>query len=351
MAKNKAKKKTQPVKTTNETTTQPQEVPPTYQTTDPETIIGQAKVLSESAARDGKNDQVVEYISEALSLIGPQTIPNQTDAVCSLYITRALAHLRLKEFMAARGDCKLALALNPRRVRAHLFLAQAEACLDRPESFAKNLRTIGHLEGLEEIEDMIKSVKPFLLNTGKVNSDLPLITIEDDSNSNNPSPPSKPPPLIPIGDYTSMADIDEFGPSKLRNLFMFDAHGRWRKKNADLCREVGNEHFEQGDLAMALNCYTWALWSDSEDPQLWSNRALAFLCLNRFQECVTDCTASIERQPSIKAFYRRGRAYEAMNMYKEAMEDYSEAIKIDKLQPQCVEAVVRLKKSKSEGKW
>jgi tetratricopeptide (TPR) repeat protein len=61
----------------------------------------------------------------------------------------------------------------------------------------------------------------------------------------------------------------------------------------------------------------------------FSNRALVYLKLNRFYESITDCTASIDRKPSIKAYARRAAAWASLQEYFLAAEDYKRALKFE----------------------
>jgi hypothetical protein len=52
----------------------------------------------------------------------------------------------------------------------------------------------------------------------------------------------------------------------------------------------------------------------NREPVFFSNRALVYLKLNRFYESITDCTASIDRKPSIKVC-SRARTSEALRTH------------------------------------
>lgn len=51
---------------------------------------------------------------------------------------------------------------------------------------------------------------------------------------------------------------------------------------------------------VALVHYSRAIKLHSKEAVFFSNRALVYLKLNRFYEAISDCTASIDRKPSIK---------------------------------------------------
>lgn len=76
-------------------------------------------------------------------------------------------------------------------------------------------------------------------------------------------------------------------------------------------KEEGNNHMKIGAWASALASYTEAL-AECESSNLkhvvLSNRALCYLKLSRYAECVKDCLAAVELGRSCKAWYRKGCA-------------------------------------------
>eukprot|EP01103_Thecamoeba_quadrilineata_P009762 TRINITY_DN1974_c0_g1_i3.p1 TRINITY_DN1974_c0_g1~~TRINITY_DN1974_c0_g1_i3.p1 ORF type:complete len:120 (+),score=12.81 TRINITY_DN1974_c0_g1_i3:56-415(+) len=65
-------------------------------------------------------------------------------------------------------------------------------------------------------------------------------------------------------------------------------------------KELGNQAFNDGDFIIALEHYSKAIALNPKESVFYSNRAIVYLKLNRYQECITDCTASIDRKPSFK---------------------------------------------------
>ena len=70
------------------------------------------------------------------------------------------------------------------------------------------------------------------------------------------------------------------------------------------------------------------------------NRALAYLKLQKYRKCISDCSKVIDyadcfekgwtasRESCFKAFLRRGTAYKERKLYDEALKDSEEAIKL-----------------------
>lgn len=92
-------------------------------------------------------------------------------------------------------------------------------------------------------------------------------------------------------------------------------------------KEVGNAAFKAGKWDEAADAYTAAIRAASgsdrkEMPTFHNNRAAAYLKLEKYELCVSDCTtvlATLPRDP--KALYRRSQAHEALGRFEEAYKD------------------------------
>jgi len=73
----------------------------------------------------------------------------------------------------------------------------------------------------------------------------------------------------------------------------------------------------------------------------YSNRACVYLKLNRYYETISDCTASIKREPTIKAFARRGAARAALGEYQLACGDYLQALEFEPQNQSCLQELAR----------
>jgi len=51
--------------------------------------------------------------------------------------------------------------------------------------------------------------------------------------------------------------------------------------------------------------------------------------MQNFQKCVEKATLSIKNRKTYKALYRRAKAYEKRQDYERALEDMTEAVKMD----------------------
>jgi len=81
-----------------------------------------------------------------------------------------------------------------------------------------------------------------------------------------------------------------------------------RVKEALVRKELGNEYFKKGFYKKALSEYTGSLTLDWNEKTL-GNRALVWLKLEMYDECIKDCSQLIEMDSKCtKGYWRRGVA-------------------------------------------
>jgi len=118
--------------------------------------------------------------------------------------------------------------------------------------------------------------------------------------------------------------------------------------SAQKIKEEGNKHFAKKEYQKALDAYDRALkaceGTSAEVPLLHSNKAACFMMQARFKEAVNECTSALALDASYaKALVRRSRAYESMQLYKQALSDIQKANKVDSANPDNQESEKRLK--------
>lgn len=105
------------------------------------------------------------------------------------------------------------------------------------------------------------------------------------------------------------------------------------KLNADVFKENGNQQVKNQKFELAVQCYSKAIQIYNKDPAYFCNRALCYLKLNQFKECVDDCTIAITMDPKLnKAYYRRMQSYESLGENILAIKDCQ---KVMELEPKC----------------
>jgi len=74
-------------------------------------------------------------------------------------------------------------------------------------------------------------------------------------------------------------------------------------------KDRGNRYFGARKYEEALQCYTNAIIRNPSDPVYYTNRALAAIRLNRFDDANVDCRAALELEPNhVKAHFFLGTA-------------------------------------------
>jgi Asp-tRNA(Asn)/Glu-tRNA(Gln) amidotransferase A subunit family amidase len=113
---------------------------------------------------------------------------------------------------------------------------------------------------------------------------------------------------------------------------------------AELAKEKGNAAYKAKDFKKAIGHYSDAIRMDGNNAAYYNNRALTYLQLNNFAEAESDCTKALNiDKKSVKAYLRRGTAREMLGYYKEADEDFRQALIFEPTNKAASEALNRLK--------
>ncbi|KAM0862790.1 hypothetical protein ACQ4PT_045036 [Festuca glaucescens] len=126
-----------------------------------------------------------------------------------------------------------------------------------------------------------------------------------------------------------------------------------RKKariQANDAKTEGNKLFAAGQYNDALSQYETALQiatelESAEDicSACYSNRAVCFLKLGKYDETIKECTKALDLNPSyLKALLRRGEAHEKLEHYDEAIADMKSIIEVDPSNEQAKRSLFRL---------
>lgn len=100
--------------------------------------------------------------------------------------------------------------------------------------------------------------------------------------------------------------------------------------SADKFKEKGNTCVKSEDYTKGADFYTKAIDLYDTDPAYYTNRALCFLKLKKFDECIADCSKAIELKPELsKSYYRRMMAYEALEKNVAALEDCKKVMELE----------------------
>lgn len=98
----------------------------------------------------------------------------------------------------------------------------------------------------------------------------------------------------------------------------------------DEAKQLGNSLFSDGKYEQAATFYTRAIELQKEPGKekavYYANRAACYQQVHLYHQMVDDCTTAIGMDPShVKAYIRRAIAYEGMEKWKLALDDYNKA--------------------------
>ncbi|KAL5545121.1 hypothetical protein UlMin_008905 [Ulmus minor] len=110
-----------------------------------------AKLKAVEAVSEGKLDEAIDHITEAIIL-------NPTSAI--LYATRGNVFVKLKKPNAAIRDANAALEINPDSAKGYKIRGMAKAILGQWEEAASDLHVASNLDFDEEIGLVLKKVEP-----------------------------------------------------------------------------------------------------------------------------------------------------------------------------------------------
>ncbi|KAE8056096.1 hypothetical protein FH972_012892 [Carpinus fangiana] len=119
---------------------------------------------------------------------------------------------------------------------------------------------------------------------------------------------------------------------------------------ANDAKSEGNKLFGDGLYEEAISHYDLALQVAPDMPSsvelrsiCYSNRAVCFLKLGKYEETIKECTKALELNPTyMKALTRRGEAHEKLEHYEEAIADMKKILELDPSNDQAKRTIRRL---------
>lgn len=119
---------------------------------------------------------------------------------------------------------------------------------------------------------------------------------------------------------------------------------------ANDAKSEGNKLFGDGLFEEAMSQYDLALQVAPDMPSsvelrsiCYSNRAICFLKLGKYEETIKECTKALELNPTyMKALARRGEAHEKLEHYEEAIADMKKILELDPSNDQAKRTIRRL---------
>jgi tetratricopeptide (TPR) repeat protein len=112
----------------------------------------------------------------------------------------------------------------------------------------------------------------------------------------------------------------------------------------------GNDHYKSGDYDQAIEAYTEAIAAcptsegyQTDMSMYYSNRAAVLYMHERWQGVVDDCTCAVENnKQNLKAYLRRGKAYEKLEDTEKALGDMKAVLALEPQHTEALAASARL---------
>lgn len=136
--------------------------------------------------------------------------------------------------------------------------------------------------------------------------------------------------IQPLLEEISPKEVSE-SDSKLQGYFSMSAVdiakliNDEREEISKRLKEEGNEKFRRSDYNEAIRCYSKGI-EFKPHAVLYCNRAACQANLRNYNETIEDCNLALAlNKQYLKAYLRRGQAYEKLSRQREALDDYTAA--------------------------
>jgi len=97
---------------------------------------------------------------------------------------------------------------------------------------------------------------------------------------------------------------------------------------ASYCVSKGQTYLDT-DAAKAMEYFDEAIRLDPNDAGAYPSRGLAYATLGQYEKAIEDLTEAIRLNPNAFIYGSRGLAHATLGQYEKAIEDYTEAIRLD----------------------
>ncbi|NXS99964.1 TOM34 protein, partial [Jacana jacana] len=235
-----------------------------------------------------------------------------------LLANRAACHLKDGACRLCVADCSKALELVPFSIKPLLRRAAAYEALEGYQQAYVDYKTVLQVDcTVQAAHDGVNRMTKALLEKDGTNwrqklPPIPTVPVSAQTRWNVPSdaaPRANPPPVAaPQGQPDQIAA----GTERARTL-----------------KEEGNELVKKGNHKKAVEKYSESLQLNQECAT-YTNRALCYLTLKQYKEAVQDCTEALKLDPkNVKALYRRAQALRELKDYKSSIVDIKSLLKTE----------------------
>ncbi|NXT48469.1 TOM34 protein, partial [Pluvianellus socialis] len=237
----------------------------------------------------------------------------------ALLANRAACHLKDGACRLCVADCSGALELVPFGMKPLLRRAAAYEALERYGLAYVDYKTVLQVDcTVQAAHDGVNRMTKALLEKDGVNwrqklPPIPTVPVSAQTRWSVPSAgapgANAPPATAPRGEP---GESTAAGTERARTL-----------------KEEGNELVKKGNHKKAVEKYSESLQLNQECAT-YTNRALCYLTLKQYKEAVQDCTEALRLDPkNVKALYRRAQAFKELKDYKSSIADVKSLLKTE----------------------
>ncbi|NWY54751.1 TOM34 protein, partial [Chionis minor] len=237
----------------------------------------------------------------------------------ALLANRAACHLKDGACRLCVADCSGALELVPFGMKPLLRRAAAYEALERYGLAYVDYKTVLQVDcTVQAAHDGVNRMTKALLEKDGVNwrqklPPIPTVPVSAQTRWSVPSagaPGANAPPATAL--RGEPGETTAAGTERARTL-----------------KEEGNELVKKGNHKKAVEKYSESLQLNQECAT-YTNRALCYLTLKQYKEAVQDCTEALRLDPkNVKALYRRAQAFKELKDYKSSIADVKSLLKTE----------------------
>ncbi|XP_052872154.1 RNA polymerase II-associated protein 3-like isoform X2 [Anopheles cruzii] len=110
---------------------------------------------------------------------------------------------------------------------------------------------------------------------------------------------------------------------------MDEAVDQMQLADAEVLKDRGNKQCKLGNYRDAIKLYSEAIEIYEDNPVYYSNRALCYMNIELYENCLADCSIALQKDPkNVKAYYRRMQAYERLGENAKAISECRKILNI-----------------------
>ncbi len=272
--------------------------------------------------------------------------PDYTEA----YINRSIANTLLEKHKKAIQDCDTAQKLNPNIVQIYISRASAKSALGRHKEAIKDYDTAQKLKPNSAEIFLLRATAKWELKdyAGAIEDFDVIIDSYPEFSKNHLVQGSRAIAKNRHGDHIgAIEDYDSILTSNPREHVVYFNRGRIKYDLGRSYANKGNTIESRKYYRQAIDDYNDAIKINPEDSSYYYNRGVTKRQLNDFREALRDLNLAILLNPEdYRAFFQRGLVKRnlgktkadhgdtegASTLYQEAVDDYSEAMRLDSKQ-------------------